>query len=89
MLESIIIMMIAIGFISFVLAIESDSIIYSAISLLMWIIVMAGHVYIQVPGDTYYNEVAMFPLSFGMIMLNIIWLIIQFIVKRNRRRYIR
>jgi len=89
MLESVFITMLAMGFISFVLAIERDSFIYSAISMLFWIIVMAGHLYVEVPGDTYYYEVAMFPLSFGMIMLNVIWLIIQFMVKRNRKRYIR
>jgi len=89
MIESVFIMMMAMGFIAFILAIESDSIVYSAISMLLWIIVMAGHVYIQVPGDTYYNEVAMFPLSFGMIILNVLWLIVQFIIKKDRRNYLR
>ena len=81
--------MLVMGFGFFILAIERDSIIYSGISMLSWIIVLAGHVYIQVPGDTYYNEVAMFPLAFGMIILNIIWLIIQFIVKKDRKKYLR
>jgi len=86
MLESIFILIVAIGFVSFVLAIMEQSMVFSAVSLLMWIITLAGQLYIEVPTDTAYSEPALFPLAFGFIMINVIWLIINFMKFREDDR---
>ena len=76
MLESIFIMTAAMGFILFILAIEEENIVYCLTSLLMWIVTLAGMVYIVVPGDTYYTEWAYFAISIGFIAINVMWAII-------------
>jgi len=86
MLESIFILIVAIGFVSFVLAIMEQSMVFSAVSLLMWIITLAGQLYIEVPTDTAYSEPALFPLSLGFIIINIIWLSINFMKFREDDR---
>jgi len=86
MLESIFIMIIAAGFIFFILTIELESIMYSAVSLLMWIITLAGQVYVEVPSDTYYDEPAFFGVALGMILLNVIWLIIMFMKDKEQQK---
>lgn len=78
MLESVFIMMIASGIAFFILGIEGKNIIYSAVSMLFWITTLAGHVFIQVPTDTNYYEPAIFAISLGMIIINVIWMIIQY-----------
>lgn len=78
MLESIFILTVALGFILFILSIERENIIYSLTSLLMWIVTLAGMVYIVVPNDTYYTEWAYFAISIGFIAINIIWSVILY-----------
>lgn len=78
MIESVFITTIIMGFVLFILAIEKENIVYSSTSILMWIIVMAGQVYIVVPGDTYYTEWAYFAVSIAFIIINVIWTIILY-----------
>lgn len=79
MLESIFVLVIVMGFISFILAVDRESVIFSATSLLMWLVSLAGHLYIVVPGvDGYFTEVAFFAVSIGFIVLNIMWLILLY-----------
>ena len=52
MLESVFIFMSAIAFLLFIFGIEKDSIIYSFMSLMLWIVVMASSLYIEVPTVT-------------------------------------
>jgi len=86
MLESIFIIIIAMGFISFILAVYEESVIFTGVSMLMWIIAMAGFLAIEVPSDTYYQEWSMFGVSLGFIFINIAWLIKLFLdYKRDSR----
>jgi len=78
MLESVFIMLMAMGFVAFVISALDENLILSAVSLLMWIIVLAGQLYIEVPSDTYYDEPALFAVSLGFIFLNVIWLIVLY-----------
>jgi len=78
MLESVFIVSICAGFIFFILTIEEENIVYSFLSLLMWIIVLAGMIYVEVPSDTYYAEWAYFAVALGMIFINIAWEIILY-----------
>jgi len=78
MLESVFILIVSIGFVSFVLAILDENMIFSAISLLMFIISLASQLYIEVPTDTYYDEPALYAVSLGFIFLNVIWLIVLY-----------
>jgi len=76
MLESVFIMFIAMGFILFILGIEMSSVVYAITSTLMWIIILAGQLYIEVPTDTIYDEPAFYAVGLGFIIMNIIWIII-------------
>jgi len=76
MLESVFIMLIAMGFVSFVLAVMDENMILCAVSMLMWIIILAGQLYIEVPSDTHYDEPIFFAVSLGFIFINLIWLIV-------------
>jgi hypothetical protein len=87
MLESVFLLTLAAGFLFFILSVELQSIVYGAVSLLMWIVALAGHVYIQVPSDTYYYEPAVFGISLGMILITVIWLILQYMGIVGRQRY--
>lgn len=78
MLESVFVLTVIFGVVLFILSIERDNILYSLTSLLMWIVVMAGQVYIVVPNDTYYTEWAYFAIALGFIAINIIWSIILY-----------
>jgi len=75
MLESVFITIFAIGFISFVLAVYEESVVFTGVSMLMWIIILAGFLAIEVPNDTYYREWAMFAVALGFIFICIAWLI--------------
>ena len=77
MLESVFVMIMAMGFVLFILGISEKSIVYSATSLLMWVIILAGQLYIEVPTDTEtYTEGATFALALAFIFINTIWIII-------------
>ena len=76
MLESIFIIIMLMGFVLFLISVMEKNIIFCLTSLLMWIIVLATHMYIEVPGDTYYAEYALFGVAFAFIVINIIWAIL-------------
>jgi len=80
MLESVIIAILMLGFVTLVISIEKENIIYSFLSLLFWIILMAGQLYITSSSDAtaYTSEPFLIPVSIGMIMINIIWEIILY-----------
>ena len=61
------------GFVAFILAVYEESLIFTGVSTLMWVIVMAGFLAIEVPRDTYYQEWALFGVSLGFILINIVW----------------
>jgi len=73
MLESVFIMIMAMGFVAFILAVYEESLIFTGVSTLMWIIVMAGFLAIEVPRDTYYQEWGLFAVALGFILINIVW----------------
>ena len=76
MLESVFIFMAAIAFLLFILGIELDSVIYSFLSMMLWVIVMASSLYIEVPSvDEVYSEMGLSAFCLAFIVANIIWLI--------------
>lgn len=77
MLESIFILIVAMAFILFILGILEENIVFTATSLLMWIVTLAGQVYIEVPGvSSTYSEIAFFGISIAFIAINVIWMIV-------------
>lgn len=77
MLESIFLFVMATGVIMLVLAIERENMIYNAISMLCWFIVMGAHLGIEVPAeDTPFTEPFLLAVCVGFIAINIIWAII-------------
>ena len=73
------------AFLLFVLGIEFESIVYSATSLLLWIIIFAQSFYVQVPGDTYYTDYTMNAASLAFIFIDIVWLVLLYMnFKRSK-----
>ena len=70
-------MVIAIAFILFILAIERESIIYSATSLMLWLIIMAQSFYITVPGDADYIDFTINAVCLAFIFINLVWMLIM------------
>ena len=70
-----------------ILAVERESVVYSAFSILLWIITMAGQLYIEVPGSgvEYYAEPAFFAVALGFIFFNAIWSVVIFFDFRRWR----
>lgn len=79
MLESMIIMIIAMGFILFLLAVEKESIVYTGLGLIFWTIVLAGSWYIEVPSVTsHYVESGMSIIGFAFLIIHIILILLAF-----------
>jgi len=76
MIESIFIILLLMAFIFFILAIEEWSLIYTLISWLLWITIFAATIYVQVPGDTSYNDATISALSLGFVFITTIFLFI-------------
>jgi len=86
MLESIFIIMIAMAFVLFILGIYDKSIIFSFMSLMLWMIVMINAHYIEVPSDESYNELGFSAFCMAFIIGNIIWIIVQYFERQFENR---
>ena len=75
LLDSLFIAILFIGFILTVLSIERKSMIYTALSMLVWIIIFASSHYIQVPGISDYSDFTINAISIAFVIVDIIWLI--------------
>ena len=79
MLESVFVIIMAMGFVLFILGIAEKSIVYSGTSILMWVILLAAYLYVEVPtDDSTYTEPAVFALAIAFIFINAIWMIILY-----------
>lgn len=95
MLESVFVILFAVGFVTFIIGLFDEwetllSFIMCSISMLFFIGVLAGSLYIQVPSDTYYNEPAIGWISVGLIVVNIIGALVSIMqvnVEMKRPRY--
>ena len=76
MLESVFIFMAAIAFLLFIFGVEAESVIYSFMSLMLWIVVMISSLYVEVPtvADAYV-EYGFSAFCLAFIFANIAWLI--------------
>ena len=95
MLESVFVILFAIGFVTFILGLFDEwetllSFIMCFISVLFFIGAWAGSIFIQVPNDTYYYEPALGWICLGLIIINIIGAtvsIVQVNVEMKKPRY--
>jgi len=87
MLESVFIILLCMGFILLLLGIELKTVLYNWVSILMWIVVLAAYLNIEVPSDTYYQEWTMLPLSLGFIIINIIVIVTNYLYENEQERY--
>ena len=79
MLESVFIVVLAMAFVSLLMAVEREAIIYSAISIFFSIVLMGGQLYIESPGiATSYNEPWVVGMAIGLIAVNLIWIILLY-----------
>jgi len=72
MLESVFIVMLAIAFVLFILAVENRSQIYCMMSLILWLIILAQSLWIEVPRDTEYTEYVLSAASLMFIFANLV-----------------
>ena len=97
MLESIFIVMLCLGFVMFLIALLEQwenlmSFICCFTSILFFLIAWAGSTYIVVPSDTYYIELGIGALCFGLIIVNVIGAIISVMnvnVMHQKGKYVR
>ena len=93
MIESIYLWFMSAGLILLIFGIETEKITYNAISILMWIMVLASNVFIEVPSVTNaYDEPALLIISFGMIIINVISIISIYagnIEQKRMNRYLK
>ena len=88
MIESIFIVTMCMGFVTLILAIDNDNIYYALMSLLLWIVILATHIYIQVPTvDDAFYEPALLPISVGFIFINVLF-IISYHFEGTRRKHL-
>ena len=87
MIESVFVFMAAIAFVTFVLGIEQKSIVYSAMSVALWVLVMLDALYIEVPTVTdTYTEYGFSAFCLAFIFANIVWLVYLFSEWRKGRK---
>ena len=87
MIESIYITFIALGTLFLILGLELERITYNAVSILMWIMVLASNAYIEIPSvSTSYTEPAFLMISVAMIIINILIMITGFIENSTQNR---
>lgn len=82
MLESVFVILFCMGFVTMILGLFDEwdtllSLIMSIISILFFIGAWAGTVYIEVPNDTFYSELGLGWICFGLIIVNAIGVIIS------------
>ena len=79
MIESIYLWFMSAGLILLILGIELERITYNSISILMWIMVLASNIFIEIPSiSDSYDEPSLMIISFGMIIINAISIIYQY-----------
>jgi len=79
MVLDIFLMLMAIGFILFIMGIERENQGYAGLSLIIWLVIFVQSFYITVPGDTDYSELGIQALSLAFVFINlVIMLVIQF-----------
>ena len=94
MLESVLIIVFAMGFVTFILSLFDEwatllSFIMSSISMLFFIVAWVGSIYVQVPNGSHYYEPALGWICFGFIIINIIGSIVSFMNVSVRFRTIK
>ena len=87
MLESVFLIIMLMGFVLFLLGIVEENSIFTGTSILMWIIILAAHLYIEVPADTSYEEPVMVPLSLAFIIINLLILVIGYFRMKHEDKY--
>lgn len=86
MLDSVFIATLFIGFILTVLSIERKSMVYTALSMMMWIIIFASAHFVEVPGISDYSDLTINAMSIAFIIVDIIWLIYCYMDFENKYR---
>lgn len=77
MLQSVFITLIIMAFVLFILGIERHNVVFSATSILLWLLTMVSQIYVEVPGNGSFDEPSIHPIALGMIIINIIWIIVN------------
>ena len=78
MLDSLFILIFIVAFVTTVLAYENKSIIYSMLSIILWVIIMAQSLWITDVARNSYTEYGVSAVCIAFIFVNIIMLIVYF-----------
>lgn len=87
MIDNVFIAILFIAFILMILAVEKKSVIYSSLSFLMWIIIFASSLYIQVPGIDEYSDFTINIVCIGFIIVNVVWIVYLVMEFRTTDKY--
>lgn len=81
-------MIMIMGFVLFILGMEAENVIYNAVSMFMWIVVMAGQLYIETPGIVdAFDEPGMLAVALAFIFVNVLLIIYNFTDLKEMIRY--
>ena len=87
MLESVFIVLLIVGFLIFMWAIEKKSYVLSLLSAIFWMIVYAQSWQIEVPCDTSYTEPGISALAIGFVLISIVFAIYFMVSSYVTKRY--
>jgi len=100
MLESIFITMFIVGFLSFVLAIDKKALAYSGASFIIFIVLMAQSVFVEVPflaatnatnyttGNQQHMELSVVAICLFFVIMNVIFMLLRLVAWRKSKNEI-
>ena len=84
MLDGIFVSLFLIGFILTIIAEEQESIVYSMISLIIWLVLFPQSLWITDVGGTTYNEFGLSAICLGFVLVNVILLILHIMAWKKK-----
>ena len=79
MLDSIFVLIFVVAFVTTILGYQEKSIVYSILSLMIWIVIMVQSLWITDIAGNVYNEYGLSAICLAFIFINIILLIVYFV----------
>ena len=87
MILDIFMLWIIIGVILLILGIEFENIVYSMLSVVVFIIILVQSLWIEVPGIADYADYTSSAMSLAFIFTNIVWLLLLNARTKDRKRF--
>ena len=87
MILDIFMLWIIVGVILLILGIELENIVYSMLSVIVFVIILIQSLWIEVPGIADYVDYTSSAMSLAFIFTNIVWLLMMYSATKQRKRF--